>query len=521
MKKIYEIGVNIPRITKTLETIKETVTSTMGPAGKTNILYGGDTVPHITKDGVSVAEFLKFEFPFEEAINKIVKETARNTGEKVGDGTTTSTLLACSLTSLVLERAITSTQVKRKFLKSIETDIDKVIDYIKSITVSLDNFLKDDVLSILESIINLSSNGDKEATELILDVIKQIGANGLIDVIEARGEDIIVDIQDGMLIESPAHVTKTVELTRPYVALVSSSIDKVHELKTLMQIANTLYNDKQAPLVIVAKEFSKDIQSIININNRNQKFNVILVESDGFALNALEILDDMASLLECKVLSTDKTSAFGLQNVVLESLARVKSAVITPNQTVLYNEVFLNADSLEVKTDIEEAIARLKSSGEDKIGELKQLNRRLSKYSKSAVIKVGGVTTAEKIERKDRIEDAVQAIQSAINYGIVPGGGYALYKASTLFDPFSIMAQICMEPLETLCKFSDVKVIDVKALYDDGKSIDFSTLETSNIKDYKIIDPAEVQIKSLQQAFAVLKSIAGSFALIIDTPNEV
>jgi chaperonin GroEL len=521
MKKIYSLKYNKTKLIETLSIIRDTITSTMGPAGSTNILYNGIGVPHVTKDGVSVAEFLEFDDPFMEAINKIVKETARSTGHKVGDGTTTSILLATELIIKLLELDTPVSNLKselKKIAKSIEVVVDNIDHMKQNVETYSDNTTK---LNIIKAIIKMSSDNDTVVIDTIMDVIEKIGPNGLIDVTLSNGETTYVDIMDGMLIEAPAYVTQTKDVDKPYIVLVANSIDKVHEIKSFMILANSLYAVENAEFIIIAKEFSQEVQNIVSINNRNNKFKVYLAESDGFGFNELEILDDMASLLKCKVLSTDHTSQFGLQNVKQEYLARVKSATISPQYTVLYNDDILDDEALAVKTGLETKIAAIKSRGNDKVGELRQLERRLSKFSKSAIIRVGGTTEVEKVELKDRMDDAVQAVHAAVNNGVVPGGGYALYMASKSLNDKDIVKYLCMVPAEILSASTYYKRDTIfEKYFDKGIVIDFATETPADPYEAGILDPADVAIKALQQAFAVAKSIVGSHSIIINIIDD-
>lgn len=517
-KKIYKLSEHKDKLLDILEKISTTITSTMGPSGNTCILYGESGL-HVTKDGVTVTEFLHFEDPFEEAINQIVKETARKTGEKVGDGTTTSILLACQLTIELIKSSIVGSDIQAD-LEILKIDTKNVISSIKDQTHDLDIF-DNSTIDVLRSIVNLSSNGDKEITDMIINVVEQIGADGIIDVTEAAGEFTSTKIQEGMLIEAPAHVTKTIELLEPHIVLVSGAIEKVHQLKTCMDLANQLFDDSgvRIPIIIIAKEFSQEIQTIVTINNRNNKFDMYLAEADGFAYNMLEILDDMASILDCVILSTDSTSPFSLQNITMNHMGRVKSATISPQQTVLYSDHFLDENLLELKDNLVEQIAVLKNSGDDKIGEVRQLEKRLTKFAKSAIIRIGDVTDAAKHEKLDRVDDAVRALHAAVNGGVVPGGGFSLYHAAKNLNKNSHLKCVCMLPAELLGRNLYTKD-EIYSVYDKSSVIDFSTGESGDPFTLGILDPADVQIKALQQAVAIVTTILNSYAVIVPVnPN--
>lgn len=514
MKKICSLSDPIyqKKLIETLSTVSDTVSSTLGPNGKTCILYDGDIIPHVTKDGVTVAEFIQFKDYFQEAINKIIKETARKTGETVGDGTTTSILLACKLTENILNK---SGDIK-KTLSSVDKSIQEVIKNLKSATVALDIFDKD-TIDILHSIIHLSSNGDKEITKFIVDTLNTIGADGLIDVMLSNNELTSVETQEGILIESQAHVTKTINVNKPVVVLVSSIIEKVHEIKSCMKISLELYKESKQSMIVIAKEFSKEVQDVITINNMNNRTSMFLVESDGFDTNMYEILDDMAALLNCSIFSTDSSSPFGLQNIDLSHISyNVKSAIISPNQTVLQGDEFLTPENEEIKTNLLTEIAKLKTSGENKTGDIKRLEKRLTKFSKSATIYVGGFTDAEKIEKKDRVDDAVKALSSAVNGGVIAGGGYSFYNCSKNVKS-DIVKDICSIPAKLLSQNVDV---DIFSIFETDKVMDFATEEVGDAFEIGILDPANVAIKALQQAMVIVRLLLNTHSIIIPEVND-
>lgn len=497
------------KLINALTIISEVITSTMGPAGKTCILYNGVNTPHVTKDGVTVAEFLKFEDTFTEAINMLVKETAHKTAEAVGDGTTTSVLLACKMCIQVLQ----SKNIPESMVE-LEKDLISIIDYINKATLILDSSNKQEQLDILRSIVHISSNGDTEITELILTTLQQVGVDGLIDVIPAIGSITETITREGMLIESPAmNINSTVDLTDPQILLVAGALDKVTQFKTCMQIANGLFIASNVPVIIIAKEFSKEIQNIVLANNRNSKFLMYLVESDGFANGALEILDDMSNVLQCKIMSSDNTSPYAIQNVTAQDFVSVGAATITPTNTVLYPTHVLSEEALQIKREIINSIEAIKDSGEAVIGTLSHLHRRLSKFSKSATIRIGGLTDADKLERKDRVDDAVNALYAAIKGGVVAGGGSTLFNAANNSSCGVIMQDVCKTPALKL--YPNKTIEELNTIFNEGNVIDGITGVIGGAKVLGILDPADVQIKSIQQALAITKTIVNTNIILI------
>ena len=502
------------KLVETLETISSTVSSTLGPNGKTCILYDGDVIPHVTKDGVTVAEFIKFKDYFQEAINRIIKETARKTGETVGDGTTTSILLACKLTEAILKQDGNILQV----LSETDTSIKIVIDKLRAATYHVDTFNDSNTIDILRGIINLSSNGDVEITKTIVDILNDVGPDALIDVIISNNEVTHVDIKEGMSIISPAHVNKSHNLKEPYVVLVSNAIEKGHQFLSCLKLSMELYASSVRPMIVIAKEFSKEIQDLVSVNNRGGRVSIFLVETDGFAMGMFEILDDMAALLNCKIMSTDAASDYGLQNVTLAHLSKiVVSAVVTPQHTVLQSNLFLTPENLEIKQSIINEIIKIRQVGENKTGEFRQLEKRLAKFSKSATIYVGGFTDAEKAEKKDRVDDAVKALASAVNNGVIPGGGLSLYLAGSE-SKSEIVKEVCKIPGILL---SQNYSVDICKIFDTGSVMDFVTEEVGEAFELGILDPADVLIKALQQAMVIVKLLLNTHSIIIPDDGEV
>jgi chaperonin GroEL len=506
------------KLLRILNKINSTVISTMGPNGNTAVLFDGINSPHITKDGVSVSEFLNFKDPFEQAINLIVKETARKTAKTVGDGTTTSILLAISLIKSIF--AVSKNHTSRiQHLKSVKKDIDIIIDFIKRNTINVNS------RNIVDAVANISSNGDTEVTDIIAHAIDKIGFEGILEVEESESHQTTVHITDGMSMYTKAHVYKTEELYKPQVVLCSDKISNISSIKSLLKIANSVKTQRDGSIILIAKEFTKDIVDIIYRNNAMNLTSLFLVEADGFAHTFYDIMDDMSIILNTKVLTTDVNSAnLSIMNLQ-EDLSVVDKAIISPNQTVLLKDKMLedNMDALERKKLILSKIEKIKSSGDSKTGELSQLKKRLSKFNKSATIRVGGFTESAMKEQKDRIDDAVQAVSSAIRSGVVPGAGYILYKAwveEKLKFSSSHMETLCKSPINVLIKDTELNIDDLLNLYNEGLVVDLRTGKQGLPLELGILDPVDVQIKALQQALAIATTILNSKNFII-TEDDV
>ena len=284
-------------------------------------------------------------------------------------------------------------------------------------------------------------------------------------------------------------------------------------------ISHNLFVDENAAVILIADRFSEEVQNVVTINNRNNKLNLLLAESDGFGLSSYDIYDDMALLLDTKILSLDASSPFALQNVTVDNLAQVAKAILSPQQTVLYDKRFSRDEVQEKKEELLEDVIALTASGGERMGEIRQLKKRLMKYAKSATIWIGGLTEAERRERKDRAEDAVLAISSAVNDGVIPGGGAVLYNARKETSS-KLMQDWCAEPVTVMVSNSD-KLEEVLEAFRAGYAINYKTWETGNFLELGIVDPAQALIKAVTQALVITRTILGSKSMIVPTVDYV
>lgn len=485
-----------------LTEIKNVVSSTIGPAGNSVILYNGFDSPHVTKDGVTVAEGLVYLDHFKESINRIIRETAQETGKEVGDGTTTSTLLACELCLYFINK-------ENALIESMDADLSKVIDFINEQKFNIDK-IDPKSIDILKSIVKISSNNDNDVIDLIMDAVTAVGVDGVVDVKESDSNVSSLEIRDGMFIDSVAYVPSTLDINEPCsVILVSDRIEQLSQIKSLM----IKHQSMNIPLLLIAKEFSKEIINTVLANVRHNKVRITLIESDGFGDNLYDILDDMALILDTKVFTTALDSEMNIQNIDPIYLnPKIKGALITSKASTLFVNNETNKDEIvEARNKIIASMDVLKGLGNEKTGELRRLEKRLNKFLKSATIHVGGATKTEMIERKDRIDDSVQAMQSAIRGGVVPGGGYIMYKASKLFDKPSPISIICKIPAEVLSN----ELYEFKQAFDKNLVIDFRDGTAGDPFTLGILDPADVQIRALTQAVATAKMLINSKYLIV------
>lgn len=512
-----------------IDTVKEfcgPVISTLGPGGCTVIITNDESaLPHVTKDGVTVAESIFFKDQRKQAISALIKEAARKTANSVGDGTTTSVVLAQALILKGL-RKLKLIKSKKEFFDGFDLAFEKITDYITESSVSI---TKDSTL--LESVVKISANGDEKVVKTIMSAVKAAGPDGLVNV-EAHDElKTIVDIKGGASLESNAIIqgNKRWETNGPTdLILINGPLKSTHEIKSLViQLSRHVF-----PAIIIAKEFSDEVVTTFSVNNRNKTTNVALVEAEGFARESrLEILEDLAAIFDVPIYSLDNSSGANLTEYVPSECKELSRAIITPSETILFRtHETLTEEAVErygrLKADYDET----KVVGEVlDHGLVRHLQRRMAKYNVVATIKVGASTKAEAGEVKDRIDDALSAISAAINGGISQGGGMSLVRAAiatdagrpeTLSDDarlgYSLATESCLTPFQLLSINAGVATEDKMTddLLIDSKVYDFKNCEIVNWLDAGIIDPTLVPISALTNASSVAKTILKSNSII-------
>lgn len=518
-------------MTQIIEKFCDPIISTLGPEGKTVIIEAESDegiVPHVTKDGVTVAESINFKDRRMQAIASLIKESARKTGSIVGDGTTTSIVLTKAFLNTRYE--LTQTKSQRAFFEGFDLAYEHVIEFIESMSspITMDS-------PLLESIVKIATNNDKRIYPIILAGTKAVGVDGMISA-ELCNEGITsVVVRSGASIDSNAYISKGTRWEASdnvNLVLVSGPIQKVIELQHVLIISG------KVPTVIVAKEFSKEIRELVDINNLRGICNVLLVESEGFARNSkMELLEDLASVFTVAIYSTDGSTKLNLRDFVYSNNTSVAKVVATPTETILYSRFSELTEEAEIRfASVTELYTKAKAETETTAGELAHLKRRLAKFSPAAIIKVGAVTSGEAYELKDRVDDAICAITAAINGGIVPGGGVTLYRAMMEFtgnDLLSNPDQIigyraflcaCATPLITLFKNSGLKydkdVCEANLKLDPNTVYDFKNDTWSDFLKGGIIDPTDVTKVALTNASSVAKTILKSDFMITEWQED-
>lgn len=526
----------VPKIIQVLEDFESAVVSTLGPMGHTTVIGSVDeSVPHVTKDGVTVSESIHYLDPLQEAIATLLRESARRTAEEVGDGTTTSMLIACTLIkSAIEERDNGGSDNLRSFFDGVEKAIDYAIEYLQEETVEIEMGSDE-----LKAVIKISSNSDKELTANLVEVTEAVGVHGIIDVKLSESNEVEVNISDGAMLDTnvvlfPGSSNSFEVEGLCEIVLVESGVSTINSITELLTHAS-----RGQAVILIAKEFSKEVINIVRTNNNRSVTNIVLAEAEGFGKSRLEILRDLSAITNADIFSTDGSTEFALRSFNPALAGKVNGCTVNSEEVILYcDPMFTESEESKSRFAVlsEEYVQHNTGSDIVSAGEHNVLKRRMAKYVSLATINVGGVTRAIANEVKDRYDDAVHAISAAVNSGVLPGGGASLVRAINIIearrDTFSVkevngskvVIEACKAPLNRLCSNSGF-VLSNEIFQEilEGEAISYNILTKKIVNAYEegILDPALVLIKSLINASAVMKSIMNSNAFIIPDYGEV
>lgn len=505
--------------------LSDTVTITLGPKGRNVGLDKKWTEPVVLHDGVSVAREIELPDPFENFGAQLVRQAASKTNDKAGDGTTTSTLLAHKLIEngiAMLNRGYNPMSLK----KGIDKAIDYVVEEIKKIAIPIESREK------IKQIATISSASD-EVGEIIAQAIEKVGKEGVITVEESAGMGLELEVKDGMQFDkgflSPHFATDTnkmeTKLDAPHILITDHTITSASDIGVFLQHFNKETNRME--IAIIAADVQGPALFTLLLNKERGGLLPVAIQAPGFAERRKDYLEDLAVLTGGKVVYREKTK---LEDVTVDMLGRCDTLWCDAGTTkiiggkggteAVHKRCVALRDAIKVATsDFEK----------DKLKE------RLSKLvSGAAVIKVGAMTEVELKERKERVIDAVEATRSALDEGIVPGGGVALWNISNrLYDKVvcdenapedEVMAgQIVCDSLNApIIKLLENAGIDVDLTLEElsekpnGHGINVETEQIGNMIKMGIIDPARVTRSAVQNAGSVATMILTTEAIVVE-----
>ena len=509
-----------------VDILANAVKVTLGPKGRNVVLDKSFGAPRITKDGVTVAKEIELDDKFENMGAQMVREVASKTNDKAGDGTTTATVLA---------QAIVKEGMKYVAAGMNPMDLKRGID-LAVIAAVKDIEKRSRKISTPEEVAQvgtISSNGDAAIGEMISKAMKKVGNEGVITVEEAKTAETELDVVEGMQFDrgylSPYFITNAekmiVELEDPYVLIFEK---KLSGLQAMLPILEAVAGSGK-PLLIIAEDIEGEALATLVVNKLRGGLKVAAVKAPGFGDRRKAMLEDIAILTSGQMIAEDL--GIKLENVDLKMLGRAKKVRIDKENTTII-------DGAGKKKDIEGRIAQIKAQIEEVTSEYdkEKLQERLAKLAGGvAIIRVGGSTEVEVKEKKDRVDDALNATRAAMEEGIVPGGGVALLRARTAVGKIrsdnpdvqagvSIVLKALESPIRQIVENAGVEGSIVVNKIGESKSETYcfnaQTEEYVDAIATGIVDPAKVVRAALQNAASVAGLLITTECMIADAPRD-
>jgi chaperonin GroEL len=509
-----------------VDLLADAVKVTLGPKGRNVVIERSFGAPRTTKDGVAVAKEIELEDRFENMGAQMLREVASKTADAAGDGTTTATVLA---QAIVREgaRSVAAGANPMDLKRGIDMAVGAILSELKSSARKVTNDTE------IAQVGTISANGDLEVGRMIAQAMKKVGKEGVITVEEAKGLETELDVVEGMQFDrgyiSPYFVTNsdkmTAEFDEPYILIHEN---KLSSLQALLPVLEAVVKSGR-PLLVIAEEVESEALATLVVNKLRGGLKVAAVKAPGFGDRRKAMLEDIAILTSGNLISDDL--GLKLENVTLEMLGRAKRVAIDKDSTTIVDgygaKSAIAARVNQIRTQIAET-----TSDYDR----EKLQERLAKLAGGvAVIKVGGATEIEVKDRKDRVEDALNATRAAVEEGIVPGGGVALLRAVKSLDAvkpanddqrvgIGIVRRAVQAPARQIAQNAgaDGSVIVGKILESNvyGWGYNAQKDEYCDMMAAGIIDPAKVVRAALQDAASVASLLITTEAMVAELPNK-
>jgi chaperonin GroEL len=514
------------RMLRGVETLANAVKVTLGPKGRNVVIEKSFGAPRITKDGVTVAKEIELEDKFENMGAQMVREVASKTNDAAGDGTTTATVLAASI---VREgaKSVAAGMNPMDLKRGIDLAVAAVVADIKKRAKKVGSTAE------VAQVGTISSNGDATVGKMIAQAMQKVGNEGVITVEEAKSLDTEVEIVEGMQFDrgylSPYFITNAekmiAELEDAYVLLHEK---KLSGLQALLPVLEAVVQSGK-PLLIIAEDIEGEALATLVVNKLRGGLKVAAVKAPGFGDRRKAMLEDIAILTGGQLIAEDL--GIKLENVTVAMLGRAKKVVIEKEKTTI-------VDGAGKKKDIEARVGQIKAQIEETTSDYdrEKLQERLAKLAGGvAVIRVGGATEVEVKEKKDRVEDALNATRAAVEEGIVPGGGVALLRAKKSVGKLvndnadvqagiNIVLKALEAPLRQIAENSGVEGSIVVNKIMENKSetygFDAQNEEYVDMVEKGIVDPAKVVRTALQDAASIAGLLVTTEAMIAEVPKE-
>ncbi len=508
-----------------VDILANAVRVTLGPKGRNVVLDKSYGAPRITKDGVTVAKEIELEDKFENMGAQMVREVASKTSDIAGDGTTTATVLAQAIVRegvKLLAAGMNPMDLKRGIDLAVGEVVKDIARQSKKVQSSEE----------IAQVGTVAANGEREIGQMIAKAMQKVGNEGVITVEEAKSLDSELEVVEGMQFDrgyiSPYFITNAekmvAELESPYILIYEKKLSGLQALLPLLE----LVVQSGKPLLIIAEDVEGEALATLVVNKLRGGLKVAAVKAPGFGDRRKAMLQDIAVLTGGELISEDL--GIKLENVTIQMLGKAKRVTITKDDTTIVH-------GAGKKQDIEARIGQIKQQIDDTTSDYdkEKLQERLAKLAGGvAVIKVGGSSEVEVKERKDRVDDALNATRAAVEEGIVPGGGVALLWAAKSLKAkgnnddqeagVNIVRRALQAPIRQIAENAGVEgsivVGNVTAQRSPSYGYDAQTGEYGDLIAKGIIDPAKVVRVALQDAASVAGLLVTTEAMVADRPKN-
>ena len=509
------------KVLRGVNTLADNVAATLGPKGRNVILQEKGKGPFITKDGVTVSAFIHCDDEFENAGAQILKQATAQTNAMAGDGTTTATVLARAIIS-ESQRYITAGASPIELKRGIDVAVERVVDYLKGTATPINT------LEQVENIATISANNDASIGKLIATAVDQAGKDGSITIEESKTIDTSLDLIEGFRLEAgyaaSAFITderrSAVSHDSPLLLVTDSRIDTVDQILGALEV---VARDGR-PLIIVAEEIEGQALAALIMNTVRGTLKIAAVKAPFYGERRRSLLADLALSTGAEFLSRDSTVA--LKDVKLSHFGQCRSVDITKNGTTIVGG---RGDFGEIDKRIE--LLKKELAATDDLRECEKIQERITKLGSGvAVIRVGAPTEVEMIEKKHRIEDALEAVKSAQEEGIVCGGGVALFQAKASLGEVTtenadqqlgveIVFKSLSSPLRQMAVNSGLSPDLIAAQIEESPKncgYNFRDFSVVNLIETGIIDPVKVTRVALQNAASAAGTLITTSHAIVE-----
>ena len=511
---------------KGVDALADAVKITLGPKGRNVVIEKKFGAPQVTKDGVTVAKEIDLSDEFENLGAQMVKEVASKTNDDAGDGTTTATLLAQSIVQVGLKN-VTAGANPMDLKRGIDKAVQKVVGYLKDHTEEIG-----DDLTKIEAVATVSANNDVEIGKLIAEAMEKVKKEGVITVEESKTSDTYVDVVEGMQFDrgyiSPYFVTDTEKmeaiLENPYILLFDKKISVMKDLLPILESAVQSGN----PLMIISEDIDGEALATLVVNKLRGSLKVAAVKAPGFGDRRKEMLEDIAILTGGTVISEEK--GLKLEGATIDMLGQCEKISIDKDNTTIVNG---SGD----KANIDARVGQIKKQIENTTSDYdkEKLQERLAKLAGGvAVLYVGAASEVEMKEKKDRMNDALNATRAAVEEGIIAGGGVGYIRAIGALAKFegdnddettgiAIIHRALEEPLRQIAENAGVDgSVAAQKVKESKGDVGFNarTEKYEDLKKAGVIDPTKVARIALENAASIAGMLLTTECVLAEEPEE-